>query len=234
MAAFVTVYFILDVPKMDHSHWLEKLAKIDFLGAFTLMAAVFCLLIGLDNGGNEGWRRTYTVAPLAAAPVLFTAFVLIEAYVATHPFAPGHVIFHPSLFAAYMVNLLGMAGNVPTIFTLPLFYQAVDGLSAVASGLLLIPGSIMGVSASLGGGFYIKKTGRYYWLTVISYAVLLFSCIPMVIFTGVFPSKTGMVFSWVMSSLGGGSGENSIFHTPPPSALTSDAFLQASPQLSWP
>jgi hypothetical protein len=34
------VYFILELPELDQSHWREKLAKVDFLGAFSLIVAV--------------------------------------------------------------------------------------------------------------------------------------------------------------------------------------------------
>lgn len=92
-AAFAAAYFILDLPQLDTSHWRDKLARIDFLGAFFLVTAVLCLLIGLDNGSNNGWSKLYTVVPLAISPALFAIFILVEIKVATHPFAPGHVIF---------------------------------------------------------------------------------------------------------------------------------------------
>lgn len=91
--AFAAAYFILDLPQLDTSHWRDKLARIDFLGAFFLVTAVLCLLIGLDNGSNNGWSKLYTIVPLAISPALFAIFILIETKVATHPFAPGHVIF---------------------------------------------------------------------------------------------------------------------------------------------
>lgn len=45
LVAFGLVYFILELPKMDQSHWREKLAKVDFLGAFSLVIAVSFLLV---------------------------------------------------------------------------------------------------------------------------------------------------------------------------------------------
>lgn len=96
-AAFLAAYFGLDLPTLDSSHVRDKLARIDFLGAFFLVSAVLCLLIGLDNGSNTGWNKLYTIVPLATSPALFAIFILVETKVASHPFAPRHIIFERSV-----------------------------------------------------------------------------------------------------------------------------------------
>lgn len=50
--AFLSVFFVLKLPKTDDAEWKVKLRRVDFLGAFILVAAVFTLLLGLDRGGN--------------------------------------------------------------------------------------------------------------------------------------------------------------------------------------
>lgn len=92
-AAFIACSLVLHLPSQDASNWREKMGKIDFLGAFCLVSAVLCLLIGLDNGSNAGWNKLETIVPLAISPALFVAFLLVEIKVASHPFAPGHIIF---------------------------------------------------------------------------------------------------------------------------------------------
>lgn len=101
-AAFAAAYFILDLPQLDTAHWRNKLARVDFLGAFFLVSAVLCLLIGLDNGSNTGWDKLYTIVPLGISPALFAIFILVEIKVASHPFAPGHIIFERSVKSPYL------------------------------------------------------------------------------------------------------------------------------------
>lgn len=207
LAAFVAVYLILKSPKKDHGHWREKLGNVDFLGAAALISAVFSLLLALDNGSNRGWSQPFTLGLLAASPVLFAVFVLIEMKVALHPFAPGHITFDRSLFACYAANFFGVGGQMPIWFYLPLLYQAYYGMTVVQASLLFIPGSIAGVFASLGSGYIIKRTGRYYWLTVASYATLFLSCVPLVLCTGtVAGSVVGTSIGLMMSSFGVGAG----------------------------
>lgn len=175
---------VLHLPHTDHSHWSAKFLRIDFVGAFTLVSAVFLLLFGLDNGSNEGWGQKITYIPLALVPLLFSVFVLVEAKVAKEPFAPGHVIFHPPLLAAYGANFFGVAGQLGVLFFIALFFQAALGLSATSSGLIFIPSTIFGLSGSLGGGLFMRRTGKYYWLTLTGYSVALLGCVPMVLGAG--------------------------------------------------
>ncbi|RWA12136.1 hypothetical protein EKO27_g2958 [Xylaria grammica] len=181
--AFLSVYLVLDLPQTDHSHFSTKFLRIDFIGAFTLVSAVFLLLFGLDNGSNKGWSKKITVVPLTLAPVLFTIFVLVEAKV-TEPFAPGHVIFDPPLLAAYGANFFGVAGQMGILFFVALFFQAALGMSATLSGLVFMPSTFFALSGSLGGGFVMRRTGRYYWLTLTGYSLLLLGSIPMVLGAG--------------------------------------------------
>uniref|UniRef100_A0A0D2XD05 Major facilitator superfamily (MFS) profile domain-containing protein n=1 Tax=Fusarium oxysporum (strain Fo5176) TaxID=660025 RepID=A0A0D2XD05_FUSOF len=177
--AFIAVYIVLDLPPVEHDHWLAKVRKIDFLGAFTLVAAVVALLLGLDSGSNLGWSHIMTVVALSSTPVLFALFLLIEINVASHPFAPGHIIFDRSLFACYGVGFFSGAGQTSTIFFLPLIFQAVQGLGATQSGSLLVPGMIAGVAGSILGGWIIKRTEKFYAVTLSAYALVLVSVIPM-------------------------------------------------------
>lgn len=232
MIAFVTVYFVLHLPKRDDSHWREKLARVDFLGAFFLVSAVLCLLLGLDNGSNEGWSKTQTIVPLAVSPALFAAFISIEVRVASHPFAPGHVIFERSLFAAYLCNFFGVLGQMPVLFFLPLLYQAVDGVSAVQAGLLLMPGSIFGVGASLGSGFVMRRTGRFYWMNVAGWGLLMLSMVPMVFFSGPLKSEAGTSIALGILALGAGTGKRplslDLMIHPSPAAVSIYAHIKTN------
>lgn len=202
--AFIAVYLCLHLPKIDHAHWREKIARIDFLGATFLVLAVIGLLAGLDSGSNRGWSDNLTVISLSLTPVLFGLFLYVESRIATHPFAPGHIIFNRSLFACYLGNFFGVAGQTACLFFAPLFFQAVQGLSTTRSGTMLIPCMVGAVSASLGGGYIIKRTGRYFWITLTGYAVLFLSAVPLML--SIYARSTpGVVITLTAVSVGAGS-----------------------------
>lgn len=220
VAAFLAVYFVLDLPKTGHDHWKEKVKRVDFLGAACLVAAVIALLVGLDGGSNRGWTNLVTVAGLASAPALFAVFVLVEMRVASHPFAPGHIIFDRSLFAGYLTNFFGVAAHIASIFFLPLFFQAVQGASATQAGAFLVPAMIASVVASVGSGVVMKRTGRYYTLTVAAFGLMCLAVVPTVAALWV-RSTPGVVAGMALLALGGGAGVTTTLV-----ALLSNAAVQ--------
>lgn len=110
-----------------------------------------------------------------------------------------------SLFAGYMTNFFGVWGHMPMLFFLPLLYQAVDGKSATQAGLLLLPSSVFATVSSLGAGYIMKRTGRYYWITVIGWGILLVSMVPMILFSGAwFSSEIGTSVALAGTAIGAG------------------------------
>ncbi|EON62487.1 hypothetical protein W97_01709 [Coniosporium apollinis CBS 100218] len=207
LIAFTAVYFILNVPKQDQAHWKEKLRRIDFLGAAILICAVFALLLGLDRGSNVAWSDKVTITALCVSLPLFLLFVGVEMKVAAEPFAPGHIIFERSLFACYLCNFFSFSGWLAALFFIPLYFQAVDGHTATQAGVRLIPGILAGVSGSLFGGFYMQKTGRYYWLTVGCYSTLVLGLGVILLFAGLVTNSTwGLCFGMMISGFSNGIG----------------------------
>jgi MFS family permease len=126
--------------------------------------------------------------------------------VASHPFAPGHIIFNRNLIASYLNNFFSLAGYMGIIFYVPLYFQAVDSMSATQAGLRLIPGLLCSVSGSLFAGIYMKKTGKYYWLTIV--CLCLYICGSVIIFlsSGLLLSKSWfIIFGLCISAFGGGA-----------------------------
>jgi MFS family permease len=181
--AFLAVLCVLDLPAQEDSHWKEKVLKIDFLGAGILVVAVAGLLVGLDRGSNLSWSDPITIVGLACTP-LFVVFVLVEKYVAGNPFAPGHIILNKSLFACYLCNFFSFSGWLAALFFIPLYWQISSDLSAAQAGLLLVPSIFSSVSGSLFGGFYMKKTAKYYWITVMAYTNLVVGLSLILMFAG--------------------------------------------------
>ncbi|TKA55103.1 hypothetical protein B0A49_10823 [Cryomyces minteri] len=207
LVAFLAVSMILKLPARDQSNWKAKLRRIDFLGAVILIAAVFTLLLGLDRGSNVSWRDKVTLVALCTSLPLFAIFIGVEMKVAAEPFAPGHIIFERTLFACYLCNFFSFCGWLAALFYIPLFFQAVDGLSATQAGVRLIPGIICGVSGSLFAGFYMQRTAKYYWLTVIAYSCLVIGMTTIFLFSGIIANSTlGMIAGMCVCGFSNGIG----------------------------
>ncbi|EEU33349.1 uncharacterized protein NECHADRAFT_55464 [Fusarium vanettenii 77-13-4] len=205
LVAWALVYFFLHVPSRSSHYWLQKVRQIDFLGALTLALAGVSLLSGLDAGSNLGWSNLLSVIPLSLTPVFFAAFIYVEVRIASHPFAPGHVIFDPNLFFCYLTNFFGMAGQMAIFLYIPLYFQAVQRISAARSGTLMTPATVAVIVSSVAGGWMIRHYGRFYLPTVLSFGLLLSSIIPLAL--SVWQKSTvGIVVGLVMAAFGIGSG----------------------------
>ncbi|KAK2735654.1 hypothetical protein FQN55_002165 [Onygenales sp. PD_40] len=207
LVAFICVAKTLHLPAEAKSHWKQKLRRVDFLGAIVLVGAVFAFLLGADRGSNVSWTLPITIISMSLAFILFGVFICVEVWVASEPFAPGHIIFDRSLFACYACNFFSFGGWIGVLYYLPLYFQGMDGVSATGAGVRLLPCISTGVIGSLASGFFMKKTGKYYWITVGGYFMLTTGCVLISIFTAAStPSTVGTIIGMTISAFGNGVG----------------------------
>lgn len=172
-----------------------------------LVGAVLGFLIGLDRGSNVSWKLPLTIASLGVSAVLFVIFILVEIYLAAEPFAPGHIIFNRTFFACYGCNFFSFGGWIAALFYIPLYFQAVDGVSATIAGLRLLPSILSGVTGSMFAGLLMKWYGRYYWLTVAAYTFLTTGVLCIYLFSGGAVSSTvPMIMGMMCAAFGNGIG----------------------------
>ncbi|KAL8687925.1 MAG: hypothetical protein Q9224_005016, partial [Gallowayella concinna] len=208
--AILSVQLVLHLPKQESVAWKQKLARVDFLGAFVLVSAVFALLVGLDRGSNVSWSIPVAYVPLALSVPLFILFGLVEARFAAEPFAPSRIIWDRSLVACYLCNFFSFGGYLSVLFYLPLFFQAVDGFTATQASVRLLPAIVASVSGSLFGGLLMQRTGKYYWLTVIAYTVHFVGVIPIMLCSDFLVNSTyGIAIGLVLTAFGNGVGVTS-------------------------
>lgn len=205
--AIVCVSFVLKLPSRDSTNWKTKLRRIDFLGAAVLIGAVFAFLLGMDRGSNVSWKIPITIVSLSVAFILSATFLYVEIYVASEPFAPGYMIFDRSLFACFACNFFSFGTWTAVLFYFPLFFQAADGISATGAGLRLLPSIIAGVTGSLGSGIFMRKTGKYFWLTFVSYALMVFAVLIVFLCSGLVVTSTpGLIVGLTLGGFGSGVG----------------------------
>ena len=108
--AILSCAFALKLPQKEVLDWKSKVRRVDFLGAFLLILAVFALLLGFDRGSNDRWSSPFAIAPLCVFVPLSALFVLREFKYAEEPFAPKRIVFERSLIGCYLCNFFSFAG----------------------------------------------------------------------------------------------------------------------------
>lgn len=165
-ALFVTAW-ALDLPFVKREH------KIDFFGAALLGGGATALLLALVWGGETyPWSSANVVGLFAAATVLIVAFLYWETR-ANEPILPLS-LFRNSVFTVGSVLgfVVGMAMFGGIVY-LPLFLQAVVGVSATNSGLLLVPLMLGIIVMSVVSGRIISMTGRYRLFPIVGTAIMV-------------------------------------------------------------
>lgn len=134
---------------------------IDYLGIGVIAAASTCLILMTSWGGVEyPWSSPVIIGLGVAGVALLALFVLVELR-ATEPMLPMR-LFRSQVFTlcGALSFIVGFAMFGALTF-LPTFMQYVEGVSATASGLRLLPMVFGMIITAIGSGTIVGHTGRY-------------------------------------------------------------------------
>jgi len=109
---------------------------------------------------------------IAAFVALSGAFVFIEMRTVA-PIIPMRLFRHPVFSVGHAYGFLAGVAMFGGIIFLPLYFQAVMGMSPTRSGLAMLPTILGLLITSMGSGLLITKTGRYKIFPVIGSLVLI-------------------------------------------------------------
>ncbi|EGW35498.1 uncharacterized protein SPAPADRAFT_58739 [Spathaspora passalidarum NRRL Y-27907] len=167
----------------------QKLKRVDFLGSFVLVTSLMMVLTAASLGGREIAYSSKTFIGLTATSlILLGGFVYVEMNVSTEPIIPIHLLANRTILASSLTNWFYTMGIFTTLFYVPVYYTSVLDYTATQNGVRLIP-NFLGVSlGSVGAGLYMKKTGKYYKLAVVSGIVSLFGMTKIAIITPSIPN----------------------------------------------
>ncbi|MBP1965621.1 MDR family MFS transporter [Paenibacillus aceris] len=151
---FLALIFVAFFYKESHEHSKQK---IDWLGAFTLVGAIVCLMFALELGGRQLAWNSALIISLFGGFALMTVLFLIAEVRAAEPII-SFDMFRKRLYAmSNATAIFGGAAFVITSVYTPIFIQGVLGGSATNSGLVLLPMMLGTVVTATIGGFLMQK-----------------------------------------------------------------------------
>jgi Na+/melibiose symporter-like transporter len=121
--------------------FLHRLSFLDPWGTLAFLPAVIALILALQLGGSKyAWSSGPIIALLVVAGVLSATFIVIQ--LRTPPdksTIPPRILRQRTIWSSALYAFcMGAAFNIVT-FYLPLWLQAIRGVSAVKSGILILP-----------------------------------------------------------------------------------------------
>ncbi|KAF3911937.1 hypothetical protein ABW20_dc0109350 [Dactylellina cionopaga] len=159
--SMIAVIFVVDIPIKNTSKGALK--RVDFLGATTLVSFLVMLLVGLNSGGNIlPWTHPLILTTIPLSLVILCFFIYAESH-AKEPIIPLCLLLLRTTWSACLTNLFFLMSVYALLFYGPLYFQ-LQGHSATAAGLRLLPNSIGLSVGSLSSGHIMRRTGKYYGL----------------------------------------------------------------------
>jgi DHA2 family methylenomycin A resistance protein-like MFS transporter len=128
---WLTFVYATDTPRSSQR-------AIDWPGQLAAMAALGCLAGAIIEGGALGWSHPAVVAGFVAAVVLAMLFVLAEMR-ASQPMLPLSLFGNRTFALTSLVGLLVNVAFYGLIFVFSLYFQRVNGLSPLMTGLAFVP-----------------------------------------------------------------------------------------------
>ncbi len=145
IALFITFHTLKKLPRHDRRH------RLDLLGALLMVAATVSLLLALSWGGLRfPWASPPILGLVVGSLVLWVLFA-IRMRLAPEPLIPPGVLHNPVVRMGVLSACFGMGTYIGLTIYLPVYFEAVRGLSASLSGLALIPlmaGTVCGATIS--------------------------------------------------------------------------------------
>jgi EmrB/QacA subfamily drug resistance transporter len=148
-------------------------ARIDWGGLVTFAGALFCLVLALIRGNDEGWGSALIVGLLAASALLMAAFIVNELRIE----APmlDLKLFRIPAFTGAQITAFVLHGTMFAMFLyLVIYIQSILGYSPLEAGVRFLPISVLSfvvapvagklverlpVRAFLGGGLVLVGSG---------------------------------------------------------------------------
>lgn len=149
-------------PPPQGAIW-EKLAKIDFVGTFLMVAGLVLVLLALTFGGNEfTWNSATVIVLFVVGGVVLLAFIGWNFLLSKEPLIEGKVVTVPQIVAASLCACFSFMFFMGLLNYLAIYFQFIHNASAWQSGIDLLPFIItVSLSSTFNGVFmryshYIK------------------------------------------------------------------------------
>lgn len=130
----------------------------DIAGAFSLVAGVLCLVIGLRLGRSIGWDSPSVLVLLPLAPVLLWLFWRVER-VAPWPVLPLHLLRNRGFAVSSSTMFLAHFCSFVIWFIFPFYVADILERGPATVGVLLGLNALMISGFSLAGGWLSDRTG---------------------------------------------------------------------------
>lgn len=142
--------------------FLQHIKHLDPLGTLVFMPAVICVLLALQWGGTTySWSDGRIISLLTVSGTLTLVFIFLQHVQQEDATVPPRIIRNRTVWASGAYSFCLGGSFFVMCYYVPIWFQAVQGTSAVNSGIRNLPMLISVVVASAAAGAAVTALGHY-------------------------------------------------------------------------
>lgn len=168
--AAVILFIFLNLNPHQSRPIREQIAELDFVGLFSFVGGVVCLLLGFQFS-QTSWSNAKTITLLVVGCTLFVLGGVNEVFTTRSAIVPAR-LFKTRTTAILLVSaFLHAITFFSASYYLPLYYQVL-GASATGAGIRMIPFSLGTAIMSIVAGVINSRTGKCRPIMWCAYATM--------------------------------------------------------------
>ena len=168
VSIFIVLFFLhVPPPRQASLTAKEKFFRMDPLGNLFFAPSIICLLLALQWGGSTyEWSNGRVIALLVLFGVLLILWIIIQGRSGDNATVPARVFLQRSIMAGFTFS--NCIGGVMLAFSyyMPIWFQAIDNVDALQSGIRTLPFVLALVVASIIAGGCVSRFGYYAPFTI--------------------------------------------------------------------
>ncbi|KAJ6615512.1 major facilitator superfamily domain-containing protein [Mycena sp. CBHHK59/15] len=168
----LVMIFMFKSPHQDKGEamdYKQRLQQFDPIGTILVIPAVVCLLLALQWGGSTyPWKSGRIIALFVVFGVLTLAFAAVQAWKQDSATLPPRILKTRSIWSGSWFALFLGATFFVFVYYLPIWFQAIKGVSAVKSGIDNLPMILSLVFSMIGTGAATTVIGYYTPFMILS------------------------------------------------------------------
>ncbi|KPM45413.1 hypothetical protein AK830_g1233 [Neonectria ditissima] len=162
----IYLFALPSLPRQPDTSFTEKVKKLDWLGIILTAALYLCFVCAFTFGGPEwAWNDARFIVLVILFILFLAAFIVTQHYAVFTTKAdrlfPCEFVGDLQLAILYIAMACGGAGLFVAVYYIPLYFLFVHGDTGTEAAVRLLPFICFYVTAILGCGYAMPRTGYH-------------------------------------------------------------------------
>ena len=161
-AAILVIFFRLPPHvKPAVATFKEKMLQLDPIGIILILGAVICYILALQWGGlTLPWNSSTIIGLLVGFVLLIICFAIDQWLLDERAMLPKRLLKNRYIYQGMAYTFTIAGGYFLVLYFLPIYFQVIDNVSPIQSGVRNLPLILAITLATVGSGIGITVTGR--------------------------------------------------------------------------